>query len=146
MKSSIRTFALATLVAIASLSAAHAQTQAARVSVPFAFECGGASFAPGTYTISKVDGEQRITLWNNQTTSMFLANNADGPKNAKAGYVAFRKYGNRYFLAEYHPANSAHSLDFSESGKERRVANDYAMNRIEPGRVQLALNDGDWTR
>ena len=146
MKSSISTLALTALVAIASLSQAHAQTQAARVSVPFAFECGGVSFAPGTYTISKVDGEQRITLWDNNTTKMFLANNADGPKNGKSGYLAFRKYGNRYFLAEYHPANSPHSVDLSESAKERRVAKDYAMNRMEPGRVQLALNDGDWIR
>jgi hypothetical protein len=145
MKSSIRTFALATL-AIASLSQAHAQTHASPVSVPFPFECGGASFAPGTYTISKVDGEFRITLGDNKTTSIFLVSNADGPKNTKRGYVAFRKYGNRYFLAEYHSANSAHSMDFLESGKERRVARDYAMNRTEPGRVQLALNDGDWIR
>jgi len=146
MKSSISTFALSTLVAIASLTAAHAQAQASRVSVPFAFECGGASFAPGTDTISKVDGENRITLWDSKTTKIFLVANADGPKNAKAGYLAFRKYGNRYFLAEYHPTNSVNSMDLSESGKERRVARDYAMNRTEPGRVQLALNDGDWIR
>ncbi|HUH63119.1 MAG TPA: hypothetical protein VLZ50_08995 [Terracidiphilus sp.] len=145
MKSSISTFALAAVVAIASLSTAHAQTQASRVIVPFAFECGGASFAPGTYTISKLDGEH-ITLRDSKTTSMVMIDNADGPKNAKLGFVAFRKYGNRYFLAEYHPANSAHSMDLPESGKERRVATDYAMNRTEPGRVQLALNEGDWIR
>ena len=145
MKSSIRTFALATLVAIASLSQAHAQTQASRVSVPFAFESGGVSFAPGTYTISKLDGGH-ITLRDNKTTSMFLVNNADGPKNATPGYVAFRKYGNRYFLAEYHLANSANSMALPVSGKERRVSKDYAMNRTEPGRVQLALNVGDWIR
>ncbi len=146
MKSSISTFALATVVAIASLTAAHAQTHASRVSVPFAFECGGVSFAPGTYTLSKLDGENMITLWDNKTTRIVLINAADGPKNAKVGYLAFRKYGNRYFLAEYHPANSKISMDLPESGKERRVAKDYAMNRTEPGRVQLALNDGDWIR
>ena len=146
MKSSISTFALATLVAIASLSQAHAQTQASPVSVPFAFECGGISFAPGTHTISKVDGEHRITLWDSKTTKIFLVANADGPKNAKLGYLAFRKYGNRYFLAEYHPANSTSSMDLVESAKERRVAKDYAMKRAEPGRVQLALNEGDWIR
>ena len=146
MKSNISTFALAAVVAIASLSAAHAQTQASRVSVPFAFECAGVSFAPGTYTISKVDGEHRITLRDSQTSAIVLINIADGPKNAKRGYVAFRKYGNRYFLAEYHPANSTHSMGFPQSGKERRVAKEYAMNRTDPGRVQLALNDGDWIR
>lgn len=145
MKSSISTFALAAVVAIASLTAAHAQTQASRVSVPFAFECGGVSFAPGTYTISKEAGEQ-ITLGDSKTTRIFLVNNADGPKNTKLGYLAFRKYGNRYFLAEYHVANSTNSMTLSESGKERRVAKEYALNRTEPGRVQLALNEGDWIR
>jgi hypothetical protein len=146
MKSNISTFALATLVAIASLSQAHAQTQASRVSVPFAFECDGVTLAPGTYTISKVDGEHRITLWDSKTSRIFLVANADGPKNAKLGYLAFHKYGNRYFLAEYHAANSTSSMDLPESAKERRLAGDYAMNRTEPGRVQLALNDGDWIR
>ncbi len=144
MKSSISIFAVATLVAIASLSQAHAQTQASRVSVPFAFECSGVSFAPGTYTISKVDGEHMITLRDSKSSYIVLIDNADGPKNAKVGYVAFRRYGNRYFLAEYHPTNSANSMDLPLSGKERRVAKDYAMNRTEPGRVQLALNAGDW--
>jgi|SRR6516164_8663356 hypothetical protein len=145
MKSSISTFTLATLVAIASLSQTHAQTQGTRVNVPFAFECAGTSFAPGTYIISKLDGEH-ITLRDSKTSSMVLVQNADGPENAKLGYLIFRKYRNRYFLAKYHPAYSVNSMDLPESSKERRVAKDYAMNRMEPGRVQLALNEGDWIR
>jgi len=62
------------------------------------------------------------------------------------GYVTFNKYGNRYFLAEYHPSNSGTEIDLPRSKKERIVARDYAMNSAEPGRVQLALNDSDWLR
>ncbi len=145
MKLSISTLILAAAVATVSLTAAHAQTQASRVNVPFAFECAGSSFAPGTYTISKLDGEH-ITLRDDNTSSMVLINHADGPKNSRIGYLAFRKYGNRYFLAEYHPYNSALSMDLPQSAKERRVARDYAMKSTEPGRVQLALNAGDWIR
>lgn len=146
MKSSISTFAITAVFAIASLTAAHAQTHVSPVNVPFAFECGGVSFAPGSYTISKLDGQHMITLWDNKTSRIFLTTSADTPKNGKSGYLVFRKYGNRYFLAEYHPAYSMDSMDLSESSKERRVAKDYALNHTSPGRVQLALSEGDWIR
>jgi hypothetical protein len=98
------------------------------------------SFAPGTYTLREVDGDHMLTL----------RDSAHQPgrrtEECEAGYLAFRTYGKRHFLAEYHPANSANSIDLSESGKERRVAKDFAMNGTDPGRVQLALNDGDWIR
>jgi hypothetical protein len=68
------------------------------------------------------------------------------PADRRKRLRGFPKYGTRYFLAEDHPANSANSMDLPESVKERRVSKDYAMNRTEPGRVQLALNDGDWIR
>jgi len=41
--------------------------------------------------------------------------------------VSFRKYGNRYFLAEYHPSNWPTSMTLSPSHKERIVARDYAL-------------------
>lgn len=145
MKKTIATFALAALAAIASLSQAHAQTLASRVSVPFAFECGGTSFAPGTYTISRLDADH-ITVSDSKSSGMVMVDNGDGPKNTTPGYLIFRQYGNRYFLAEYHPANWGQSMEVPASGKERRVARDYAMNGTEPGRVQLALNDSDWIR
>lgn len=146
MKSSISTLAITAVVAIASLSAAHAQTQASPVNVPFAFECAGVSFAPGSYTVSKLYGQHMITLRDKLSSHIFLTSSADGPKNGKPGYLVFRKYGNRYFLAEYHPAYSMDSVDFPESSKERRIAKDFALNRTEPGRVQLALNEVDWIR
>jgi hypothetical protein len=146
MKSTISSLALAALVAIASLSQAHAQTLASRVNVPFAFDCGSQHFAPGAYTISRPDREH-LSVRDDKTSSMVLINMGDGPKNAAPGYVAFRKYGNRYFLAEYHPANSASSMEVPTSGKERIVARDFALYQSQDrGRVELALNDGPWTR
>ena len=145
MKPNIATLALATLVAIASLSQANAQTLASRVTVPFAFECGGVSFAPGTYTVNRLD-QDHITLGDNQSSSIVMTNNADGPKNTAPGYLTFRKYGDRYFVAEYHAANSPNSMAVPASGKESRVARDYAMNPTDAGRVQLALNNSGWAR
>jgi hypothetical protein len=140
MKSSISTLALAALVTIASLSQAHAQTQASHVNVPFAFECGSQHFAPGTYTLSNLDRDN-ILLRDDKTSNLVLVVIGDGPRDTKSGYVIFRKYGNRYFLAEYHPANSASTMEVPASKKERSVARDYAANQPEPGRVKLALNE-----
>jgi hypothetical protein len=139
MKSSISALALAALVAIASLSQAHAQT--ARVNVPFAFDCGSAHFAPGTYTLSISLGREYLMLRSATNAGMTLFDVGDGPRNKARGYVTFRKYGNRYFLAGYHPTNSPSTMEVPTSKKERVVAREFALNQPEPGRVQLALNE-----
>jgi hypothetical protein len=139
MKSSIRTLALAALVAIASLSQAHAQTP--NVNVPFAFDCGSAHFAPGAYTLSISPGREYLMLQSKTNAGMALINVGDGPKNTTPGYVMFRKYGNRYFLAGYHPTNSLSTMEVQTSKTERVVAREFALYQPEPGRVQLALNE-----
>ena len=141
MKSSISTLALETLVAIASLTQAHAQNHASKVNVPFAFDLGSVHFAPGTYTLSTSLDRGHLTLQDDRTSSMVLINIGDGPRNTAPGYVIFRKYGNRYFLAEYHPANSPSTMEIPASNKERIVARDFALYQPEPGRVLLALNE-----
>jgi hypothetical protein len=149
MKSSISTLALAALVAIASLTQAHAQTLASRVNVPFAFDCGGQHFAPGAYTVSRRDlGSQEIlTLWDGKSTSQVQINLGDGPSNVAPAYVTFRKYGNRYFLAGYHPSNSGTTMEVPASSQERIVARDFALYPAQDrGRVELAMNDSNLSR
>ena len=72
MKHSISTLAIATLVAIASLTQAHAQSSAARVQVPFAFELGSQHYAAGTYTID-LQGADNLVLSNSAKRSTRLA-------------------------------------------------------------------------
>ncbi len=62
-----------------------------------------------------------------------------GIEVTRQGYLTFREYGNRYFLAEYHPASSPRSADIGRSKTERSVAHDYASNQADQGRVRLAL-------
>jgi hypothetical protein len=142
MKLSISTLALAALVAIVPMTRAHAQTVATHVNVPFAFDCGSRHFAPGAYTLRRLDfgSQELLTLWDGKDTSKFLINVGDAGKVAASGYVIFRKYGNRYFLAEYHPANSAITMEVPSSKSERTVARDYAANQPESGHEQVALS------
>jgi hypothetical protein len=138
MKSSISTFALATLVAIASLTQAHAQNLAARVNVPFAFDFGSEHFSAGAYTISML-GDKVVGLRNNAHPSARMAiiesiSDLGSPNEPTS--VTFRKYGNSYFLAEY--STSGTTITLSESKTERSLAREYAANQANPGSVQVA--------
>lgn len=142
MKSSIRTFALATLVAIACLSQVHAQSQASQVNVPFAFSCGSEHFPAGTYIISTLDkfpfiaslsSGAKLPARRTMIESMSASASTDRP-----GYVVFRKYGDNYFLAEDHTIDGI-TIRFGKSEKERSLAREYAQSQMNPGRVQLAL-------
>ena len=138
MKHSISTIALATLAAIASLTAAHAQTLASRVNVPFAFDCGSAHFAAGSYTIS-MQGSDVVAVSNDAQRSTRLAviesKTNSGSPNAPAT-VTFKRYGDSYFLAEY--STSGETITLLKSKTERSLAHEYALNPTEPSVVQLA--------
>lgn len=138
MKHSISTIAIATLVAVASLTQAHAQSSAARVAVPFAFELGSQHCAAGTYTID-MQGADNLVLTNSARRSTQLAlieSRTDAGSPNVPATVTFRKYGNTYFLAEYSTSGATFTL--MESNKERSLAREQAMNRTEPSLVELA--------
>jgi hypothetical protein len=67
---------------------------------------------------------------------------SDSGSSAKPGNIAFRRYGNTYFLAGYHVAHGV-TMTFDESKKERVVAREFASNPADTGRVQLALLNDD---
>ena len=141
MKTTIRTIALATLVAIAALSQTGiAQTgrSATRVDVPFAFDYGTQHFAPGVYTVSMRD-KNILTLSSGNRSAWAMIQTGFDPTQHSAGYVTFRKYGDRCFLTEYSPASGSLHASVFESGAERRAAREFAASHITPSLVQLAL-------
>jgi hypothetical protein len=141
MKTTIRTIALASLVAIASLSqTVIAQTgqPSTKVDVPFAFDYGTQHFAAGVYTVSMRD-KNILTLSKGNRSAWAMIQTGYDPTQHKAGYVVFRTYGDRYFLTEYAPASGSLHASVFESGAERRAARDFAANHRSPGSVQLAL-------
>ncbi|MGA2170844.1 MAG: hypothetical protein ABSG62_21875 [Terracidiphilus sp.] len=142
MKSSLCTFALATLVAIASLTQAHAQTLASRVNVPFAFDCGSQHFAAGIYTISISDSGSVLTVTDYKHSDMaVIQSRSDEYSPSMASYVAFRKYGNSYFLSAYH-AKGGVTVALGESAKERSLIRELASNPTDSGIVRLAMLNG----
>ena len=106
--------------------------------MPFAFDYGTQHFTAGTYTVKMLDMNV-LSVSNNAETGWAIIQSDTEPGRSSDGYLIFRKYGNRYFLAEYHPANSQTSASVMQSKKERSVARDYASNKADQGRVRLAL-------
>jgi len=137
-----RILALAALAATAFLSQAlHAQlgAHASRVNVPFAFNIGSQHFTPGIYTIGFND-RNFLCVRHREETTMAMVQTGTEAASSSVGYLVFRKYGNRYFLAEYHPAAAEISAELPRSKTERSMARDYAAYSVaDQGRIRLAL-------
>ncbi len=141
MKTTIRSIAIASIVAIASLSqTVIAQTleHSMKVQVPFAFNYGKQHFTAGVYTLS-MQNQNILTLRSDSRSGWAMIETGYDPTQHKSGYVTFRKYGDQYFLTEYVPTSGFLHSSVFESGAERRAARDFAANHLTPSRVQLAL-------
>jgi hypothetical protein len=142
MTTNLRTFALAALVAVASLTpAVYAQnTIHARVDVPFSFDYGTTHFGRGTYSISMTG--QTALLVRNRTTgeaAMVLAQLDFSPVAATSSAVTFRKYGDRWFLEKVSIAGNGTSVSVYESKAERQAARELASRGGEATQLALAL-------
>lgn len=127
------------LVAIFSVSAqAQARSrQELKVNVPFAFNVGNTSLPAGEYRVSIVNPASDRSVLQiasaDGTRIMVLTNDVKGKSNANAR-VAFRHYGNQYFLAQVWMAAEPIGLATPHSKVEKHLqrqlgngAKDYGM-------------------
>ena len=147
MKLNFRIIAIFTLITIAALSQTMlAQTSrlSSKVDVPFAFDYGKQHFAAGIYTVTMRD-QNILTLSGVNRAAWGMIQAGYDPTAHDKGCVTFRKYGNRYFLTEFSPANASIHASVFESSDERRAARDFATGHLAPSQVQVALlsNAGD---
>lgn len=142
MTSQIRTFALAALVALASLAPAlHAQnTIRAQVDVPFSFDYGTTHFGQGTYILS-MNGQNSLVVRNRATSqsAMVIARMDISPVVAHHSRVTFKKYGDRWFLEQVEIADSDTSVSVYESKAERQAARELASRGGDATQIALAL-------
>ncbi|HEY1498066.1 MAG TPA: hypothetical protein VGF88_00675 [Acidobacteriaceae bacterium] len=140
MKTTIRTIALATFVAIASLSTTmHAQTIQARVNVPFSFDCGAAHLSAGVYTLSVESGHVLTLRSSNNYAVMAVVQTAYNPTPAALSQATFKKYGDRYFLEQIRTGGSLMETWVSESDSEKRAAHEYRTRGEAGSQIALAL-------
>lgn len=141
MTSQIRTFALAALAVLASMTTLHAQnTIRAQVNVPFSFDYGTTHFGHGTYVLS-MNGPNSLVVRNQATgqQAMILAQMAFDPAPSSNSLVTFKKYGDRYFLEEVSIANSETRVTVYEGKAERHAARELAQRGVGATEVALAL-------
>lgn len=140
MQSIRRILVVAALAATAMLSPAlHAQIpDGMQVKVPFAFNFGVQQFAPGTYSVSMLY-DNVLCVRNGAKAGLAAVQSGTNSRGPNANYLIFRKYGDRYFLAEYHPFHSATLIRIPESRSERGVAREFARNKSDQKNVRLAL-------
>jgi hypothetical protein len=141
MTSNIRTIALATLVAIASLSQTlHAQTapNSARVNVPFSFDYGTKHFAHGVYTLTR-EGMNVLRISSGTENAMAVIQTGWMPTRIKSSEVVFRKYGDRYFLDEVLIADLGADITVNESKAEKSAARELAQRGSQPATLALAF-------
>ncbi len=138
MQSIRRTLALATLAATAFLSQTMHAQNAVRVNVPFAFEVGTQHFAPGTYAVTMLDAHVLSVSIYGKTVMAGVqrGDDATGPSN---NYLIFRKYGNRYFMAGFHPSDSPTMATIPTSATERSFVRELAESQANDAGVKLAL-------
>lgn len=141
MKSSIRTVVFATMFVAASLGQAlHAQDGTRlEVKVPFAFNCYGQHFGPGTYTLDmrRMDA---LLVSNGSSAALAMAKQETSLLPAKTGHVVFKKYGDHYFLEQVWMPGSTTHISVNERKWEQQVATQVAADS-EPAQVELALLD-----
>jgi hypothetical protein len=147
MKLNFGITAIITFVAITAFSQillAQTGRPFTKVDVPFAFDYGNQHFAAGTYTVSMRD-QNILTVNGISRTSWAMIQAGYDPTAHNQGCVTFRKYGNRYFLTEFSPANASIHASVFESSGERRAARDFRASHLVPSKVQIALlpNYGD---
>ncbi len=141
MKSSFRITALAILVAaFASLAPAmHAQMKlTASVNVPFAFDYGKGHFGPGVYTINS-DNPSLLTIYSREGGAMAIVQTESEPNLRSGNKVIFRKYGNRYFLAEVLIGDRGDRITVFESDAEKHAVRELGMRESAPTQVAVAL-------
>lgn len=102
LKNLFLTAALSTL----GLTAADAARITARV--PFPFEAKGVAMPAGTYEIARSDRGGSLTVRNRTTgKAVYSVVRPAGRTRAEGSWMAFQKYGDRYFLTEVKSAGDS---------------------------------------
>ena len=103
-----RILAVAGLLVMGGAAALHAQTPAARTTVPFEFVVGTTTLPRGTYLVSKLPGQGHAFLIQGLRHSAIVIAQpewAGRDRDSNLPHLVFHRYGNQYFLRAGRRAN-----------------------------------------
>jgi len=138
-----RTTLFAAVLAATLSPAMHAQTQApTKAKIPFAFQVGSAHLKAGTYTVSNL-AEHIISVRCGSKSGLALTRRETSFRPSTSGKIVFRKYGDKYFLAEVWTKGDVDHMTVAKSKVEETVrkmqtktASIAPENRIEVALLQ----------
>ena len=111
---------------------AHAQIIGElQANIPFQFHVGNTKFPAGEYRIHVLDDSDLTTMeissMDNSASALFQVREADTNSQPTKTELLFNKYGNRYFLAKMFDEGNPSGVQVSESGYEKRISQQTAM-------------------
>jgi hypothetical protein len=133
--------ALAFVTAVAS---AYGQSNSSNANIPFEFVAGGKTLPAGHYQVaSATDGGQvvRIRATESKESTFSLTMGILNRAPAEKGKLVFRRYGNKYFLAEIWQAGDRDGRQMLKSKEERAVERELASikSNTRCERIEIAL-------
>jgi hypothetical protein len=140
--SNFRTRLFAAVLAVATLSPAmYAQNPTrAEAKIPFAFQIGASHFEAGTYTVRDL-AQHIISVGNGSHSAIAVTGLETGLNPSTSGKIVFRKYGDKYFLAEVWTKGDTDHMTIARSKAEdnaRKMAVETASVTPET-RIEVAL-------
>ena len=132
-----RTFSIAgtaTLLALVlAVGSAMAQTGVAlKADIPFEFHAGKAALPAGEYTIGFLTAVNvaAVARTDGGAQAMVLTNGVEGLSAPAESKLMFRKYGDRYFLAQIWTQGAVRGRDLPVSKAERELTKIAARHQI----------------
>ena len=127
------------LGALASASAAFAQSHSVTATVPFPFEVSGQKLSAGPYRLDQMSAHiLAIRSTTSHTMATVITNSEQRFEPTSGGKLVFRKYGHRYFLSQVWAPGSSIGQSCVKSRAEKEVQ--LAKTEAAAPDVTLALN------
>jgi hypothetical protein len=133
------------LALVSAVASAYGQSNStAKADIPFEFVAGSRTLAAGNYQVSSATagGEVvRIRGMETAQTAHSLTMGLMRGAPAENGKLVFRRYGNKYFLAEIWNAGETSGRELLKSKEERAVQRELASikSKTRAERIEIAL-------
>lgn len=131
------------LALVSAVASAYGQSNSRAIAdIPFEFVAGGKSLAAGHYEFSSATaGGEVVKIRGTEELAMTLTINISNRKPQDRGRLVFRRYGNKYFLAEVWKAGESSGRQLVKSKEERAVQRELAsiQSKTRAERIEIAL-------
>jgi hypothetical protein len=124
-----RVLGVATLLGLAGVSVASAQSPNMTATVPFQFTIGKTSIPRDVYEVSRAGGRADILLFRSARRAFLVAGHSTGSTDRdEAPQLVFHRYGEQYFLREVRFPGSL-GMNLPVTREERQAAERRADGR-----------------